>query len=238
MLCYWYLWNPNRLCCSSSLFLYFVSALLTWYRELVSIRLELLVASVIEFSKSLGLCLVCLSKIDYIDVIWFSDLLFWLFFYWLYVVFVWVCGIIDDFSELFAIRFVHVEGRFGNLEFAKQLIHVTINWYCKRLKFRNLWVWLIFPSKCFLAFYVECWSWTREAFFSHVRLPSFFLAFGFVLSVWFQLVLFGFFGWSSLRWYNDLSLWFIILWVLCSVGLIFLGLFIWVMVCFFVFLFG
>jgi hypothetical protein len=46
---------------------------------------------------------------------------------WLSAVFIWVCGIIDSFLELFAIRIVHVEGRFGNLEFAKQLTHVAVN---------------------------------------------------------------------------------------------------------------
>lgn len=43
-------------------------------------------------------------------------------------IFIWVCKLIVGLLiELFVIRFVHIEERFDNLEFAKPLTHVVVN---------------------------------------------------------------------------------------------------------------
>jgi len=43
-------------------------------------------------------------------------------------IFIWVCKLVVGLLiELFVIRFVHIEGRFGNLEFSKPLTHVVVN---------------------------------------------------------------------------------------------------------------
>ncbi|AES59169.1 hypothetical protein MtrunA17_Chr1g0150871 [Medicago truncatula] len=43
-------------------------------------------------------------------------------------IFIWVCKfVVGLLIELFVIRFVHIEGRFGNLEFEKPLTDVAIN---------------------------------------------------------------------------------------------------------------
>jgi len=80
--------------------------------------------------KILGLYLVCLLKIDYIgrgDLVLLTCY-FCCSFIGCLPLFIWVCKLdVGLLIELFSIQFVHIEERFGNLDFVKLLTHVAVN---------------------------------------------------------------------------------------------------------------